>query len=501
MKSSNIRTILFFSVLLFGIIFTGDAKAAPLCGATGFGDLTDPACYTSSSTTTNCTWNLTSTPALCDSHNPWIPGVSVATPVTSCAVCSMPCRDNVNYADSCTGNVWCTNAGPMPPNYTLTTTTTTCHYIDAVTSWSACAGGTRVATSAHWTTTNGTNCSNVPLIQTCGLCGVANGGSYAQSMDIQNSDKCMTGNASAVSANGVAWDWDCLGDDGGDNLDDVSCSAEKTCLDGNSCITQYESSVATSFPVANMTCNALADGTNILQSGIAEATATNWSALYPTAIVSSSWISNSLVDALANPGGYTATHWCPTETIDLTNTAGITKAAILCKGGVCDNTIEDLPITSSVPALCETCSCPQDGVCDLNRSTNFACTEIDWTIGSGYCSQGTPDNTPSFPVPVLGAPVSVNWNCEGAYGSVVDEACIATIASAIPAVCGLATTENHQEAPTSGFCMVGSSMITPPGVTLSGGSWRWKCQSICAPTSVVSCQARVTVGTKWKETN
>lgn len=77
------------------------------------------------------------------------------------------------YISSCNSSRgWCDNVPQYSPGWTTVIRSRTvdvyeCHYIDRVTSWSACSNNTQVATGVHWNTTPGDRCNHVPLSRYC----------------------------------------------------------------------------------------------------------------------------------------------------------------------------------------------------------------------------------------------------------------------------------------------------------------------------------------------
>jgi hypothetical protein len=121
--------------------------------------------------------------------------------------------------------------------------------------WSACSaacgGGTQTRTCTNPTPANGgTSCAGVPS-QDCntnacapisGVCGWANGGTYAAAPSVAS--RCNAGSATAVVDIG-SWSWSCLGAPGGSN---ASCSAWKPAAPPNQIPT-----AAISIPVGSPT--------------------------------------------------------------------------------------------------------------------------------------------------------------------------------------------------------------------------------------------------------
>lgn len=151
-------------------------------------------------------------------------------------------KNGVEYSRECNGpwhGYWCSNGhGGLPGSSSWsqsyghweTVTTNKCYYISGVTEWSVCNGGSQVAVTVTWSNKQGTDCTNVPLTRTCGMCGVANG---VNTGSAPVSNLCALGTASPVPptlASNV-WTWTCKGFDNAMTTDDVNCSAPRS-VDG-----------------------------------------------------------------------------------------------------------------------------------------------------------------------------------------------------------------------------------------------------------------------------
>jgi hypothetical protein len=160
-KNTNMKTIVYTFFLSAVLLVPLVSFAAPECTA-GTPSGTDPACYTESGSSYSCTVYSAGSGSYwaCDG------GYQTTNPSTG-----TNCFAYLSALyDTCGNYYGCANrTDEYQPGYTFNVNNVvqTCHYIDSVTSWSPCAGGTQVADTVHWGSKSGTSCPHVPLNRSC----------------------------------------------------------------------------------------------------------------------------------------------------------------------------------------------------------------------------------------------------------------------------------------------------------------------------------------------
>lgn len=239
-------------VLFVGIPTTIHATT-PACSTTENGipeNIGDPACYTSTSTTSSwstqefdyyeCVWVDTG----CDYCKETNGSGQYRTCSGSCPagwyMYWAPVVSNTCTGDTTCGNMNGTHVGEgWNPVYKTvwhsdTTTTNTCHYL-TVDTWSECdtVTGTQVATNVTQHSISGTDCDNLneDTTRICGVCDTKTDGKGSGTAPGPEEDLCLHGTPYPVpptlNTTTNMWEWSCLGDDGTSYVDDVVCSAPR----------------------------------------------------------------------------------------------------------------------------------------------------------------------------------------------------------------------------------------------------------------------------------
>lgn len=214
-------------IFTLGIFTMFQVEAAPSCST--YGDVNDPACWTSATAAgyntyvlTNCRWVCGYPLSICSGigfcHN--TPAACTAAYGVSCGSYSSMCHDGCGNSDcENESTLWDgkSNGTANVATWHPATTAYTCHYIDSVTSWSSCVASSKTATAASWTTSSGKSCSNAALTDWCenGACGASAGQTFPT---VPMTDLCAAGDLAGPVANvNSQWEWSCLGKNGGAN--------------------------------------------------------------------------------------------------------------------------------------------------------------------------------------------------------------------------------------------------------------------------------------------
>ena len=229
------KKIFYLLALSFSLLLVSSANAAPYCsGNTAGTGVFDPACYTTYSNPgwwegawKTCTWTCGyplsicnfpwgsdfchGTPSQCES---WNPGLSCGSYSSLCYDdCGNGCCHNNGTDTGDTHTAW-----DPTDTWHAGSTGYTCHYISAVDyTGSPCVDGIMTASAATWSTTSGTDCSNVAITQVCGMCEPnSENDIYKNTTEVSsapNADLYFKGTFQASSLDfpkyGTEWNWVC----------------------------------------------------------------------------------------------------------------------------------------------------------------------------------------------------------------------------------------------------------------------------------------------------
>ncbi len=171
---NNMKKTIFFSItILIFVVMAQNTYAAPRCGGNTW-DNSDPACWTSSTSTVNCTWVYYGTVYKCADGSGVLCtegyGHLSLAGLCSAGTCDAHGGRGGVYgywkANTCGGGIKCSNNTAMN-DYTKTVTNNTCHYIESYNSWTACNNGYKTGFNPVWKTVSGKDCSNASQTRCC----------------------------------------------------------------------------------------------------------------------------------------------------------------------------------------------------------------------------------------------------------------------------------------------------------------------------------------------